>query len=316
MLKKSADCIKDAIDKMKAEYGKRGGTVTKLLGDIAFDCLKTELGLKGVTIVTSDKARHVPVAERTIGELKGRIRSARIHMSQYKRIPKRMTIMLVETVVVYVNAITKAYNNLHTVQSPRRIITGLPLHLPRADFGQFGLGHIGAENNLTDPENERSFDCLYVRRADNGSGDIVFALDTLQQRSVNRFTAVPISIDTINRVNKLGKDDKQPEGLIFGDFYSKATIHDFDDDAGDDDGNASDEDFEHDESYDQEFEEEAAKENRIIDKFEPLSADELHPEVETQGQYFNNADSNESDDESDDENASHNIKEQRIGRVK
>ena len=169
--------------------------------------------------------------------------------------------MLVESVVVYINGITKAHNNLHVVQSPQRIVNGLPLHMPKVDFGQFGLGHIGAENNLTDPENERSFNCLYVRRADNGSGDIVFALDTLQQRSVNRFTAIPISSDTIKRVNKLGKDDKQPKGIIFGDFYGKVTIHDFDDNAGDSDGNASDEDFEHDQSYEEEFEEESAKEN-------------------------------------------------------
>ncbi len=66
MLKKNADCIKEAIDKMKAEYGRRGGTVVKLLREIAFECMKTKLGLKGVTIVTLDKARHVPVAERAI----------------------------------------------------------------------------------------------------------------------------------------------------------------------------------------------------------------------------------------------------------
>ncbi len=161
------------------------------------------------------------------------------------------------------------------VQSPQRIVTGLPLHMPKVDFGQFGLGHIRAENNLTNPENERSFDCLYVRRADNGSGDIIFALDTLQQRSVNRFTAIPISIDTIKRVNKLGKDDKQPEGLIFGDFYNKTTVHDFDDDAGGSDGNASDKDFKHDQAYEQVFEEEAAKENRFIDKLEPVPPNEL-----------------------------------------
>ena len=73
MLKKNTDCIKEVINKMKAEYGKRGGRVVKLFGDIAFDCMKTQLGLKGVTIITSNKARHVPVAERAIGELKGRI---------------------------------------------------------------------------------------------------------------------------------------------------------------------------------------------------------------------------------------------------
>ena len=135
MLKKNADCIKDAIDKMKAEYGRRGGTVIKLLGDIAFDCMKTELGLNGVTIVTLDKGRHVPVVERAIGELKGRIRAARIEMNQYKQIPKRLTIMLVESVVVYINGITKAHNDLHVVQSPQRIVTGLPLHMPKANFG-------------------------------------------------------------------------------------------------------------------------------------------------------------------------------------
>ena len=164
MLKKNADCIKEVIDKMKAKYGRRGGGVTKLLGDIAFERMKTKLGLNRVTIFTCNKASHIPVAERAIGELKGRIQTARIEMSQYKRIRKRLTIMLVESVVVYVNGITKTPNNLHVVQSSRRIVAGLPLCMPKADFGQFGLGHIGAENNLTDPENERSFDCLYVLR--------------------------------------------------------------------------------------------------------------------------------------------------------
>ena len=106
-------------------------------------------------------------------------------------------------------------------------------------FGQFGLGHIGAINNLTEPDAERSFDCLYVRKADNGSGDIVFALDTLQERSVNRFTTIPISADTVARVNKIGLAEKQPAGLMFGDFYGQVTVQDFDDNAGEEDGNAS-----------------------------------------------------------------------------
>jgi hypothetical protein len=57
--------------------------------------------------------------------------------------------------------------------------------------------HTGGSNST---EQERSVDALYIGRADNGSGHVVFKLNTKQPVSVNRVNPIPTTdaiIDTV-----------------------------------------------------------------------------------------------------------------------
>ena len=92
-------------------------------------------------------------------------------------------------------------------------------------------------------------DALYLGPLDNGSGHDVFKLSTKQKISARKVTLIPMTADVIERVNIMGKEEGEPNGLEFTDLFGNITIYDielgpnphgmFDDD----DSNISDADF-------------------------------------------------------------------------
>ena len=66
-------------------------------------------------------------------------------------------------------------------------------------------------------EEERTVNSLYIGRADNGSGHWVFKLDTKQPISLNRITLVPMLVDFMDRINKMGKEDNALDRIQIGD---------------------------------------------------------------------------------------------------
>jgi hypothetical protein len=71
---------------------------------------------------TCDADRHIETVERQIRFLKERIRAVWL-MMPYKRIPKRFTIEMVRKVTMLINSLPKS-NGIHSVLSPREIVTG------------------------------------------------------------------------------------------------------------------------------------------------------------------------------------------------
>jgi hypothetical protein len=118
-------------------------------------------------------------------------------------------------------------------------------------------------------------DALYIGRADNRSGHVVFKLSTKQPVSANRVTVITPTADHIKFVNGMADGENQPEGLEFADINSKVTLEDFMDGINDDDDrNASDDDSVHDEEYQREFNEETR-----LEKNEGLAIDENHTDA-------------------------------------
>ena len=175
---------------------------------------------------------------------KERIRTVRVAMP-YKTIHKRMTIEMVHRVIILMNSLPRK-GSLHSILSPRKIVTGKKFRCPNVRIGQYIQGVIGGTDNT---EQERSINALYLGRADNGSGHIVFKLDTKAVVSANRVVVIPTSKVVIDRVNEMGISEKQPEGVQFTNRDGKVTINDLDlnlDDNDNNNSNASDESFDHD----------------------------------------------------------------------
>ena len=109
----------------------------------------------------------------------------------------------------------------------------------------------GGTNSI---EKERSVDVLYLSRNDNRSSHLVFKLDTKLVISINSFTMINTPTSVINKINKMGEDEKQPDGiefmsdgvLLFKDLYQNS-------DDNDDDSMASDDSFKPDKEYEEEF---------------------------------------------------------------
>jgi hypothetical protein len=177
-------------------------------------------------------------------------------MMPHNRIPKGFTIEMVHKVTMLINSLPKS-NGIHSVLSPREIVTGKKFRCPSIRIGQYVQGHTGGSNST---DQERSVDALYIGRADNGSGHAVFKLNTKQPLSVNRVTIIPTSEATIKTVNDIGEHKSQPEGIEFSDLNGRITLQDFADNDNDDDSNASDADFKIDEEYKDEEKEEIALE--------------------------------------------------------
>jgi hypothetical protein len=249
--KNNRDAILGCILKMMQTYKSRGVfTVVSIEADGAFKSIKHDLQDKPyqVELTTCDADRHVETVERQIRFLKERIRSVRM-MMPYKKIPKRFTIEMVHRITSLINSLPKQ-NGIHSILSPREIVTGKKFRCPSIRIGQYVQGHTGGTN---DTGKERSIDSLYLGRADNGSGHEVYKLSTKQLVSVNRITSIPTTDDMINTVNNIAEQEAQPEGIEFSDMHGKITLQDFADNANDDDSNASDEDFKLDEEYQDEI---------------------------------------------------------------
>jgi hypothetical protein len=249
----------ECILKMIQTYKSRSVfTVATIEADGAFESIKHELQDEPYNVIlsTCDADRHVETVERQIRFLKERIRAVRL-MMPYKKLPKRFTIEMVHKITMLINSLPKQ-NGIHSVMSPREIVTGKKFRCPTVKVGQYVQGHTGGTNST---DIERSIDSLYIGRADNGSGHTVFKLSTKQVVSVNRVTIIPTTEATISMINGIGEQENQPEGIEFSDLNGKVTLQDFADACGDDDdSNASDDDFEMDEEYNEELNAEAAME--------------------------------------------------------
>jgi hypothetical protein len=173
-------------------------------------------------------------------------------MMPYKKIPKRFTIEMVHRVTMLINSLPKQ-KGLHSILSPREIVTGKKIRCPSTKIGQYVQGQTGGLNST---DEERSIDALYIGRADNGSGHIVFKLNTKQPVSVNRITPISTTDAIIETVNSIGEQENQPEGIEFSDMNGRITLKDFAANDNDDDSNASDNDFKMDEEYQNEIDNE------------------------------------------------------------
>jgi hypothetical protein len=252
--KNNRESILECILKMIQTYKSRSVfNVITIEADGAFESIKHELQDEpyNIALSTCDADRHVETVERQIRFLKERIRSVRMIMP-YKKLPKRFTIEMVHKVTMLVNSLPKQ-NGIHSILSPREIVTGKKFRCPSIKIGQYVQGHTGGTNST---EQERSIDSLYIGRSDNGSGHMVFKLNTKQPVSVNRVTVIPSSEAAIKIVNDIGEQENQPEGIEFSDMNGRITLQDLAANEVDDDSNASDDDFEIDEEYETEAQDE------------------------------------------------------------
>jgi hypothetical protein len=281
--------ILDCILKMVQTYKSRSVfNVASIEADGAFQSIKHELQAKpfNITLTTCDADRHVETVERQIRFLKERIRAVRL-MMPYKRIPKRFTIEMVHKITVLINSLPKQ-NGIHSILSPREIVTGKKFRCPSIRVGQYVQGHTGGTN---DTDQERSIDSLYIGRADNGSGHVVFKLSTKQPVSVNRVTPIPTTEAIINTVNDIAIQEKQPEGIEFSDINGRITLQDFAEGIGDDDNsNASDDDFEIDQEYQDETDHEKKLEEQEVttNGDDPDSPEFGNDDPDSQVDYFQN----------------------------
>ena len=149
-------------------------------------------------------------------------------MMPFTKVPKRLLMEVVYTVVQLMNAVNRK-GGVHPTMSPRQIITGKKLLIPPYMPGAYVYGVPGGSSNSV--EKSRTFDALYLRPNDGGGGHFVYNITTKQRNSVPRVIGIegkgiPMTDDIINTINEQGRSEGQPDGLIFGDMDNLTTILD------------------------------------------------------------------------------------------
>lgn len=269
----SMEAVLDVLYKMIAVYTRRGFRVKTIQADGNFECIKAKLEEEpnNIKVTICDADKHVQFMERQIRVIKERIRAVKAGLP-YTKYPRRLLASIVERVVLLVNSLPRE-NGIHTVLSPREIVTGNKLRYPKVKLGSYVQAIVGGTN---DTDVERSIDGLYIGRSDNGSGHQVLKIKTMRVVSVNRVTEIPIPQEIINKINELGTKQKQSEGITFQDMGGSTTLSELhlDMDTGERDGNVSDDDYELTSDDDREIEQE--------NKYEEVGIDA----TETQGDHF------------------------------
>ena len=110
---------------------------------------------------------------------------------------------MVERVIILLNSIPRE-GGIHQILSPREIVTGKRFQCPEWPIGQYGQGMTGGTNSIA---KERSIAVLYLGRNDNGSGHLVFKLDTKLVIYITSFTMINTTTSFIDRINKIGEDE-------------------------------------------------------------------------------------------------------------
>ena len=199
---KNCEKFLHALLLMLQVYRARGAfEVVSIGADKEFDVVESKIKDEpyNVTLTICDADRHVEVAEKTIRFVKKRIITVRLAMP-YKVLPRRMTIEMVHRVVILINSISQK-DSLHSIILLRELVTGKKFRCPTIRIGQYIQGIVGGTN---DTDKERSIDALYLGRANNGSGHVVFKLDTKTAVSVNMVVVIPTPITIIDRIYEMG----------------------------------------------------------------------------------------------------------------
>jgi hypothetical protein len=205
----------NGISKMVSHYALRVFKVVHIMGDNAFECchVSLESDLHNIKLTTCDKDGHVQIIEQGIRFIKDRVCGiwAMMKTLKYKRLPRRLLIEIVyKTIIMIVSIVRKG--GVSTFLSSREIITGVKLKLPPHEIGQFVYASVGENNNETDVY--RTFAALYIGRSDNGSGHHVFDIRTGRKKSTPRVTALPMPQYVTDRINSMGKHDKNLKVLL------------------------------------------------------------------------------------------------------
>ena len=204
--------IKNTLDSVINLYESRGFTITDIHGDNEFNVKKLHDYLLPTIFHIYGRDEHVASIERSNRTVKERCRVI-CHSLPYKQYTKLMTLMLVEFVLYWVNAIPAADGfSKHT--SPSTIVKGLPkpdFRHKHLAFGSYCMTYIGTKNNMK----ARSIPTISLAPSNQWGGHYFMSLITGKRVHAYKWFELPINDEVIARIHELATQENQPK-LIDG----------------------------------------------------------------------------------------------------
>ena len=223
-----------ALRHVQALYHKRGFKITELRMDGEFAPLRHDLASIGINLNITAANEHVPQVERQIRVIKERVRAIR-HSLPFKYLPSLLLVELTYFSTMWLNAFPPRGGVSQNV-SPRGIVTGTQFDYVKhckLPFGSYVQAH--EEPDKTNTQGARTVGAICLGPTGNLQGSYKF-YNLRSGRLITRrnWTAIPMPQEVIDRVDALGKADKQPplltffdrRGLLIGDLPSPAGIND------------------------------------------------------------------------------------------
>ena len=189
--------IKKVLDSVFNLYETRGFNITDIHGDNEFDVKSLKEYLLPIVTHIYGRGEHVAVIERSNRTIKEKCRVI-CHSLPFKRYTKLMTLMLVEFVLHWLNAIPSTGSASNFI-GPATIIEGSMKpyfkykHLP---FGTYCMIYIGTKNNMK----ARSVPGISLAPSNQWGGHYFMSLISGKKIHGYKWTEIPIGADVIDRV--------------------------------------------------------------------------------------------------------------------
>ena len=222
-----------AIQRVVSIYHRRGFNIRRILADPEFEAVET--AMPGISFNLCAQDEHIPGVERYIRTVKDRARSG-YNALPFQHLPRLMVSRLVGNAIFWLNAFPHPDGVSQTL-SPRYIMTGKHIDYKkhvRLEFGAYVQTHEDHNNDMQ----RRTVGAICLGPSGNEQGGHYFmSLSTGQRLHRDRWTALPMPQDVINRVSNMGKQQKMPKSLTFADRFGHELedLHDEVDDAHDSD---------------------------------------------------------------------------------
>ena len=141
-------------------------------------------------------------------------------MLPFKQVPRVMLIHLIKNAIFWLNTLP-ARDGVSSMQSPRYLMTGQELdynnHV-RLEFGEYVQTHKEHTNNM----DKRTMGAICLGPTGNQQRSHWFlSLATGAQVSRRKWTQLPMPQEVIHRINELGKQQRMPLTLTFGDRHGR-----------------------------------------------------------------------------------------------
>ena len=142
--------IINTLETIRQKYEAKGLNITAIHGDNKFNMNVFKTSALPAILHVYRKNEHIGVIEKSIRTVKERARTS-CNSLPYRKIPKIMVKVLVDTVVRWLNAFP-SHNVVSCSMIPETIIQGIPsldMNKKIIVYGLYAMVYIGTENNMT-----------------------------------------------------------------------------------------------------------------------------------------------------------------------
>jgi hypothetical protein len=201
--------LQKAFNEMRQVYhSRRGFWITAAHADEEFEALRNHM--LPCHFMCPEPGGHVPEVERSIQTIKEGCHAAVNHDLSYEFFPKEMLCGLIRKVILILNAFPGEHGFSDTL-SPQNIIENLP-HLNynsiKIPFGSYV--QMAVDDMVTNTPQPRTIGCIVLDPVGTNHKYHFMSLESGRRVSGCMVCILPVTNEVIDRVNQLGRDQKQP----------------------------------------------------------------------------------------------------------